>query len=180
VCDGLTCRYCGLGRIHRPCSSYFNWPERTFLHVAYFCAISPCAPCKVLAREVDPNTGYPGPLTSDPGLRELLAAVRDGHTALAADRAVQGEFPNAGSLVSVYASRERWLSLGLGRRPDGRPLWIGLAEAFTPPPTDHVRVASWTPSSHDPAQRLIELDSRWRPPFRKWLPWQEGSYAPWR
>jgi hypothetical protein len=36
--------------------------------------------------------------------------------------------PSEAGLYAIYASREVWRELGLGRRPDGRPLYVGKAE----------------------------------------------------
>jgi hypothetical protein len=36
--------------------------------------------------------------------------------------------PSEAGLYAVYGSREVWRELGLGRRPDGRPLYVGKAE----------------------------------------------------
>ena len=36
--------------------------------------------------------------------------------------------PNGPGLYAVYGSREVWRELRLGRRPDGRPLYVGKAE----------------------------------------------------
>lgn len=36
--------------------------------------------------------------------------------------------PTRPGLYAVYGSREVWRELGLGRRPDGRPLYVGKAE----------------------------------------------------
>lgn len=52
LCEGLPCPSCGVGRIHRPISNYFDAATRTAVHVPYFGHVLPCRECR--ARGVTP------------------------------------------------------------------------------------------------------------------------------
>jgi hypothetical protein len=184
LCDGLTCHYCGLGRIHRPISNSFDPHTRTFWHTPYFGAGSPCRECRRIAWQVYPNTGFPGPLDSDERLRALLEALREAHEALRPDRAHSAFKSDKAAIVALHAPESVWRTLGLAPPPDDRPLWVGLAIDLIQPPLPELRLASWLPPTGQDAVELVnELDARWRPPYRKRLPWDPlesdlyGSYG---
>jgi hypothetical protein len=177
LCDGIACRYCGLGRTYRPCSDHFDWRTRTFWHMPYFGAGHPCDPCAQLARQADPTPTFPGVLGSDPRLRSLLAAIRDAHEGLVLRSVRPTGDSDRAAIIAAYAPKHLWRELGLRHPPDDRPLWIGHASNYVESPYAHVRIASWTPEDrHDPVELITELDRRWRPPFRKYLPWDPSEH----
>lgn len=45
LCDGVTCRYCGRGRIRRPCRDFYSWRSGRWLHVAWFGYRARCEQC---------------------------------------------------------------------------------------------------------------------------------------
>jgi hypothetical protein len=178
LCDGITCRYCGLGRTFRPCSDHFEWQTRSFWHMPYFGGWHPCDPCVRLARRVESNPSFPGPLTSDPRLRSLLGVIREAHQRLAPPSAQSASERDRGAIVAAHAPVHVWRELGLEPPADDRPLWVGLAVDYVESSDDRVYVASCAPpAGHDLVELVTELDLRWRPPYRKYLPWDPSRHV---
>ncbi len=53
LCEGLPCPHCGVGRIHRPISDYYDAVTGRPVHVPYFGHVLPCRECR--ARGVMPR-----------------------------------------------------------------------------------------------------------------------------
>lgn len=50
LCKGLTCGACGVGRIHRPVSSYFDETTGKIIHVPHFATLKRCHSCGAQSR----------------------------------------------------------------------------------------------------------------------------------
>ena len=50
-CDGPSCRRCGVNRIHRPISNWYDEADDSVWHVPYFAGLAPCARCRAEDRE---------------------------------------------------------------------------------------------------------------------------------
>ena len=46
ICDGIPCRKCGKGRIHRPISNYWDEARGALIHCPWFSAQAPCDQCR--------------------------------------------------------------------------------------------------------------------------------------
>lgn len=50
LCKGLTCSACGVGRIHRPISCYYDETTDEIIHVPHFAALKRCDICGTRSR----------------------------------------------------------------------------------------------------------------------------------
>jgi hypothetical protein len=46
ICDGIPCRKCETGRIHRPISNYWSEAKGALIHCPWFSAQAPCDQCR--------------------------------------------------------------------------------------------------------------------------------------
>lgn len=46
ICDGIPCRECGIERIHRPISNFWDEERGAILHCPWFTALAPCNTCR--------------------------------------------------------------------------------------------------------------------------------------
>jgi len=46
ICDGIPCRKCGTGRIHRPISNYWDEAKGGFVHCPWFSGLGTCDSCR--------------------------------------------------------------------------------------------------------------------------------------
>jgi hypothetical protein len=56
LCEGIVCRYCRAGAIHRPISNRYDEATGRVLHIAYFGWMAPCRGCsrRLRAEQGDP------------------------------------------------------------------------------------------------------------------------------
>jgi hypothetical protein len=101
-------------------------------------AVTPAAPRRRAApRPAAPTAAVSPPMPPVPttvNVDGVSAAAASGMAALAAEplsfeAAVAGGVPDCPGLYALYGSPETWRALGLGAQPDGRPLYVGKAEA---------------------------------------------------
>jgi hypothetical protein len=71
----------------------------------------------------DPSLARPASATTTAALAAFSAEP------LTFRAAIDGRVPDRPGLYALYGSGETWRALGLGTRPDGRPLYVGKAEA---------------------------------------------------
>jgi hypothetical protein len=175
LCEGIPCRYCGVGRVRRPTSDQYVPATGGFMHSPYFMGMSGCRDCMTTVHGAvrDEWISWPGPLASDPSLRVLLDTIKEAGLALGATGALPlprgGErFPRRG-LYAVHGEAQAWDQLGLEKPPDERPLCVRGAD--TPVPSvlrgrNDLRLASWERGDCDLVRVERELSMRWRPPVR--------------
>ena len=174
LCEGLTCRWCGIGRIPRPTSSSYDRRRGRFLHTPYFGGWAGCASCVVTVYGRFPTGPYswPGPLTDDSSLKALLSTIKCAGKALAGEG--EDRLPSTPGLAhsrglwAIHGGRAAWEQLELEKPPDDRPLLV-LREM---PPADaldtdlSLRVASWPYARGDLPRIHREVRRRWNPPLR--------------
>ena len=169
LCDGITCRYCGAGRVHRPISDHYEPDDGEFWHTPYFGAGIPCVHCRRLGRRVDPDAiSWPGPLREDPETRALLDTLRGAAAALGPRQPAQLAREDAPGLVAFHGDASAWQSIGLERPRDGRPLVLLRIGCRAVAGWERTRLgrAYWASGAVDLARAEAELCVRWAPAIR--------------
>ena len=175
LCEGIACRWCGIGKIRRPISDHFAPAAGGFRHVAYFGGWSPCRQCVINAYGRVPTGPYswPGPLEHDPSLRRDLKRIK--RAGLALSRPIMA-FPGSPydpasaepGLYALYGDASSWSDLGLEKPPHERPLYVGETGDRVPAQLagrSDLQLAAWQCSGGGLYWLKQELRSRWHPPF---------------
>lgn len=191
LCEGVTCKYCCAGRTQRPISDRFNPVDGKFWHMFYLGAGIPCAHCQGLANEIaGRGVSWPGPIQSDPLVRERIETIAAAAKALTAESARAEIEPGAAAyVVALRGDPIAWAAVSDDPAPGDRPLWVGTGteaarlpaaplwqlialcpldrDAFDCWYEEHLTVASWPCREGTEARWLAhELKERWRPPLR--------------
>jgi hypothetical protein len=176
LCEGIPCRYCGIGRVRRPTSDHYVPATGRFMHSPYFMGMGGCRDCVITVYGAVPEERYswPGPLSDNPSLGELLDTIKEAGLALAVDSSLPlrkgiERLPRKPGLSAVHGEARAWDQLGLEKPPDERPLCVGRAGRLLPAALrgrDHLRVAAWEGGDCDLKRLERELLRRWQPPLR--------------
>ena len=139
LCEGIPCRYCGIGRDQRPISDHYDPAKGCFVHTPYFMGMSGCRDCVATVYGTMPEGwhSWPGPLAQDPSLRELLDTIKEAGLALSIDSARPlsegfGRLPLKPGLHAVHGDARAWDELGLEKPPHERPLYLGRTGTLLP------------------------------------------------
>lgn len=180
LCQGISCRYCGAGRVRRPISEHYGKSDRRLWHTAHFGNRAPCCRCRELAgRSGFLESSWPPPKEIT-GYWRPARAISAAAAALKRDAPVDGDLP-AHDLVAVHGPVSVWHRLRLGAPPDDRPLFVGRSLA---PVAECLRgigglsVATWIRQRGPGVDEVLEqLLIRWRPPLNDDIetPWPGSS-----
>ena len=186
-CDGIACRYCGIGRCHRPISDQFDPRDARFWHTAHYASwgLGPCPQCMAMTvATVGPQHSWPGALREDAGLRELAAQVRNAAEALLEQDSEPCD--SGAGILAVYLDEagRRQLDLVDVDTPvavaafDGAPAVPGFLairvgtrlhitqERLSAWFDEHTTVTIWAcPPSPRRRVIILELRARWKPAF---------------
>lgn len=186
-CDGIACRYCGIGRCDRPISDQFDPRDGRFWHTPHNASwgLGPCPSCMVLTEAtVGPQDSWPGAIREDAGLRDLVAQIRTAGEALMEQDPDQCD--TSAGILAVYVDEAGRNELGLAGLDtpaavsifDGEPtvpgflsIWVGTRLRITQERLsgwldEHTTVTTWAcPPSRRRREIVLELRARWKPVF---------------
>jgi hypothetical protein len=189
-CEGIACRYCGVGRTWRPISDHYDLQTGRYWHTPYFGAGIACRPCQgVAVRFGGDGVGFPGALRDDSAARYVVATVRRAGEELVETRPF--EDVDARGLVALHGSSEVWEELGLEHPVVPRPLYVGTSpdgihagvqlklDALLGRPVEEAWLHDRLEMGFSPITNTsvhVELLARWLPPLNapEWpTPWNE-------
>lgn len=125
ACDGIACRWCGIGRVKAPLTDSYDPADRAVWHVPAIAGRHVCGPCEA-AEQAIPDVAISASCVTDSPLRDELARIRAvGQTLM---RSVPFDVVRGANLIALHGDDAAWQRLvGYGLPRDEPPLYVGAS-----------------------------------------------------